>query len=487
MIQSSASKLLCAIMSMALCVLGFGARARAQFETRSQSLTVVGPNYAVTGDFNHDGKIDIALTSGVTPEMQVFLGNGDGTFRPPTVYEVGQTAGPLAVADVNHDGNLDIVAGNGLCPNGVCTDEVSVLLGNGDGTFRSPVTYAVPADVGRFVLGDFNGDSKLDIAMTNGAINSTSACDCISVLLGNGDGTFQGPAIITHPPAGYPEALAAGYFKAAGKLDLAVTLGFESTDKVQIMLGNGDGTFTPGEIYDLAPSSMSIVASDFRNDQKTDLAIAEFEGMGVAVLLGNGDGTFEQPVVYKVSAAIAVAAADLSNNGIVDLVVASDYPSGSATVFKGNGNGTFQAPQVYPAGQFLFGVAIADFNGDHLPDITMPDFYGSAEDVLLNTGALTFSPTTPLNFKKQQHGTTSAPQTVKLTNTGKTALKISAMKATGQFEMTSTCTASVAAGKTCSISVTFSPTTQGAKSGTITINDSASSKPQVIELFGTGT
>ena len=106
---------------------------------------------------------------------------------------------------------------------------------------------------------------------------------------------------------------------------------------------------------------------------------------------------------------------------------------------------------------------------------------------LLNTGAISFSPTKPMNFKKQQHGTTSAPQTVTLMNTGKTVLKISSMKAAGQFGVTSTCGASVAAGGTCVISVTFSPKSQGAKSGTVTINDSASSKPQVIELSGTGT
>jgi hypothetical protein len=427
------------------------------------------------------------VSSGVSPEVQVFLGNGDGTFGPPTAYDVGQGTGPLAVADLNHDGNLDIIVANSACPDGVCSDEVSVLLGNGDGTFQAPVTYAVPGRVGGLVMGDFNGDGKLDIAMVNQAISETSACDCVSVLLGKGDGTFQEPAIITYVPAGYPEALAAGHFSSNKNLDLAVTLSFESTGKVQVFLGNGDGTFTPGETYVLAPEPISIVAADFRNDHKTDLAVAEFEGMGVAVLLGNGDGTFEQPVVYKVSTASAVAAADLSNNGILDLVVASDYPSGSATVFMGNGNGTFQEPVVYKAGEFPFAVAIADFNGDHLPDITMPDLDGSVEYVLLNTGVVSFSPTTPLNFKKQEHGTTSAPQTVTLTNTGKTELKISSMKASAQFGVTSTCGSSVAAGANCAISVTFSPKTQGAKSGTVTINDSASSKPQVIELAGTGT
>jgi hypothetical protein len=130
---------------------------------------------------------------------------------------------------------------------------------------------------------------------------------------------------------------------------------------------------------------------------------------------------------------------------------------------------------------------MADFNGDHMPDIAVTDTLGSQQIVLLNTGVVSFSPTTPLNFKKQKHGTTSSPQTVTLTNTGKTELKISSMKASAQFGVTSTCGSSVAAGGNCTISVTFSPKTQGAKSGAITVNDSASSKPQVIELSGTGT
>jgi hypothetical protein len=107
--------------------------------------------------------------------------------------------------------------------------------------------------------------------------------------------------------------------------------------------------------------------------------------------------------------------------------------------------------------------------------------------VLLNTGVVSFSPTAPLNFKKQATGTTSAPQIVTLNNTGQASLKISSMKIAGSFAMTSTCRKSVAAGANCTIGVTFSPKTQGPKSGTISIIDSASSKPQVIELSGTGT
>ncbi|HEY1657814.1 MAG TPA: choice-of-anchor D domain-containing protein [Candidatus Sulfotelmatobacter sp.] len=214
--------------------------------------------------------------------------------------------------------------------------------------------------------------------------------------------------------------------------------------------------------------------------------------MGVAVLLGNGDGTFERPVVYKAGTPLGVAAADLNGDGKVDLVAVTNAYShgqsvGIADVLLGNGDGTFQNSISYTAGEFPKAVAIADFNGDHMPDINVTDQDGYTQIVILNTGVASFSPTTPLNFRKQAVGTRSAPQKVMLTNTGKTPLTISSMKVSGQFGMSSTCGKGVAAGKGCSISVTFSPQSQGAKSGTVTINDSASSKPMVIELSGIGT
>jgi hypothetical protein len=161
---------------------------------------------------------------------------------------------------------------------------------------------------------------------------------------------------------------------------------------------------------------------------------------------------------------------------------------GGATVFPGNGDGTFQEPGTpYKAVSETSYVAVGDFNGDHRPDLAITDFGFNDIVVLLNTGVVSFSPTTPLNFGKQAVGGKSAAQIVTLTNTGVTALKISSMKISAQFAASSTCRAGVAAGASCRISVTFSPTSQGAKTGTLTIDDSASSRPQVIELSGTGT
>jgi hypothetical protein len=476
------------------------ASACAQVERRSSYVTLFVPNSVVVADFNHDGAMDFAVSSYYPedggPGIEVFVGNGDGTFKAPAKYVVTNGAGPLAVGDLNHDGNPDLVASS--------SDAVVVLLGNGDGTFQALVTYATPSAPVSVVLGDFNNDGNLDIA-TAIQDDSTTSCFCVAVLLGNGDGTFQEPAIVTYPPSNAdPLALAAGYFNSDGNLDLALTENFTfSGGAAQILLGNGDGTFTLGASYPLNPSDVAIVPADLRNNGKTDLAVAE-SGGALAVLLGNGDGTFQQPVEYTLGNFFVgvfpwtVAVGDMKGDGIPDLVtvphvIANNTNYSAVYIFPGKGDGTFGSPEIsFPSAYNSCprGLALADFNGDHQLDLTFADEFGTysgvSEYVLLNTGTVKFSQITPLSFKYQKQGTTSPPQTVTLTNEGKASLSIGSIKTAGEFGATSTCGRTVAPKASCTISVTFSPKGRGAFPGTVQIHDSASSKPQVIVLSGKG-
>jgi hypothetical protein len=226
--------------------------------------------------------------------------------------------------------------------------------------------------------------------------------------------------------------------------------------------------------------------ADLTGNGILDLAVADPEGGAIDIFLGNGDGTFYegQPVAGFFPAEIV--SADFNGDGKPDLAVLTGIYISDVALFLGNGDGTFGPEIDFPAGASAV-IGPGDFNGDHKIDMAIGDYLGNSVITLLNTGEVAFSPTTPLNFKTQAVGTKSAPQTVILTNNGRAALKISAMKATGQFSMSSTCGSSVAVGARCSINVTFAPTSKGSKFGTVTINDSASSEPMVIELSGTGT
>jgi hypothetical protein len=452
----------------------------AQFETRDSNPVLFLPYSIAVGDFNHDGKPDMAVASpynGVT-QISVLLGNGDGTFKPAVYYAAGASPASVVAADFNGDGNLDLAVADSASS----SNNVAILLGNGDGTFQSPKFYSTPSVPTFAAVGDFNNDHRPDLVLMDG--------HQVSVMLGNGDGSFQPPinTMLTHGPL----ALGVGHFTSSGNLDVALTQE-DLSDYVQLLLGNGDGTFRLGTTtYPVSAIPSSIAVADFRGIGKHDLAVACAGGAGVYVLLGNGDGTFQQAVAYDVYEAEWVVASDLNGDGKLDLAVAnffvSQSPSAAAvSTLLGNGDGTFQPAFTYPAGKTNTFLAVADFNGDKKPDLAVADRQTGKVIVLLNTGVVSFSPTTPLNFPFQLLGTTSAPQTVTLTNKGTTALNISSMRATGDFSMASTCGSSVAAGAHCSISVTFSPQTTGPKIGNLTIVDSASTKPQIIELKGAGT
>jgi hypothetical protein len=450
------------------------------------SVGVYYPRYAAVGDFNGDGKLDLAVSipeySTIPATTYVLLGNGDGTLQAPVVAFPGN--GPLAAADLNADGKLDLVLVPSADPVGS-----QIYLGNGNGTFSNPNNYGISvgfASFGTIAIADFNGDGKLDIAAGG-------------VLLGNGDGTFRG-IHLGLAPGSVPTGAVVGDFEKKGALDVAmlsnqqigstyfydvyilsnddtgamslihtytlqqpghaiVTADFSGdgnldlmvvgTDPItqewsySVLLGNGDGSFQPPIFYpqSVVPTTngYSIVVAEFNNDKKLDVAITSGNS-SLALLLGNGDGTFTAPSYVFDAGASSLLSADFNGDGKLDIAAGGSTPSApylQTAILFGNGDGTFQ-PAVFPTslngfaaqftadlnndgkpdlvsfqpGQVALGngdgtftllpalpysvTAIADFNGDGKPDVLVTAYSSSGHPeqtgVLLGNGDGTFGP-----------------------------------------------------------------------------------------------
>jgi hypothetical protein len=249
------------------------------------------------------------------------------------------------------------------------------------------------------------------------------------------------------------------------------------------LLGNGDGTLQSSLTYPLRfmPETAPAIG-DFNRDGILDFAISQ---NGIAVFFGKGDGTFQPEVDYQIPVGIGgITAADLNGDGKLDLIAPSGPPAAIAELL-GNGDGTFQAVRFYESA-LGGGPVVGDFNSDGRPDLALlnGDF---AVTTMLNTGVVRFFPSKPLKFPVQLVGTKSAVQTLTLTNTGVNPLSISSIVLAGNFVSSNTCGSTVGAGASCVINVHFKPKAPGELRGTITLNDSASSKPQFVLLSGTAT
>jgi hypothetical protein len=324
------------------------------------------------------------------------------------------------------------------------------------------------------VVGDFNADRTLDLAVID--------YPYISVLLGNGDGTFQAPS--DNRSFYGEEWLAVGDFNNDGNLDVVTTGSSGSTYAVGVLLGNGTLQDSITTAIEYTPAA--ITTGDLNGDGSLD-AILSYDFSGVAVLLGNGDGTFQPAANYDTTGLSGgpIVAADLNLSGKMDFAIqASSGSLGGVDIFWGNDDGTFQSAQFVDSGESGF-LAVADLNGDHRPDFALVN--ADYITTMLNTGAVIFSPTAPLDFPVQVVDTNGGPLTVKLTNSGKSAISFSSINLSGPFQMSNRCGISLAVGANCSISATFRPKSAGVLGGLITILDSASPKPQFVELTGNAT
>ncbi len=344
------------------------------------------PSAIVAGDFTGDGQLDLAVTD--VDGVQILLGNGDGTFQPAKTVAAG-IEGPLVEGDFNGDGRLDLAIANET------SDVVSVLLGNGDGTFQPAVSYSVGMEPTGIVAGDFNGDGRIDLAVTVININESNPLNLtyastVSVLLGNGDGTFR-PAVPYAVGPG-PWDIAAGDFNGDGHLDLAVAVidyNLADASNVSVLMGNGDGTFRPAVPYPVASELNGIVAGDFNGDGHLDLAttsLGGFDTNSVSVLLGNGDGTFQAPVTYPAGSDTAgIVAGDFNGDGHLDLATTNGSYL-TVSVLPGKGDGTFGPPVTYAVGVYPLGIAAGDFNGDGNLDLAAANSGSNDVSVLQGTG-----------------------------------------------------------------------------------------------------
>ena len=317
------------------------------------------PSHAIVADFNSDGLADVAIVNQGSNTVTVALGTPSGLVGPTASFPTG--AGPvrIAVGDFNNDGTLDIVTANigtGLAGN------LSLLLGNGNGTFQAPIAIAAGALPIDLAVGRFNGDNNLDLAVADSAGNA------VVVLIGNGNGTFQSPVTL---PTGAPftASIITGDLNGDGKVDL-ITNG-------AAFLGKGDGTFQPAVNFGAGAAPSLVRSGDFNRDGKLDVVTASVSGNVVSVHLGNGDGSFQAPKHYVVGAGPnEVNVVDRDGAGTLDLVVS--YGSDDhVTVLPGRGDGTFESARAYQTAANIsggaFAVAVADFTGDGVPDVVTTD------------------------------------------------------------------------------------------------------------------
>jgi hypothetical protein len=352
-------------------------------------------------DFDNDGKPDIVASNCPNPtsyqvflDLQVLLGNGNATFTSaPYVSQIIGSSQALAVADFNGDGNQDIAAAM------LYANAVQIMLGNGDGTFTSRQVIPLPSPQA-IVSADFNGDGIPDLAVTN-VINSgaTFSPNTVTILLGNGDGTFTVKSTI--PTGNNPYSIVAGDFRGNGKMDLAITNKADNT--LTVLLGNGDGTFTPAPSPATGSQPWSIAAADFNQDGILDLAVLNENASSpavpgsVTILRGNGDGTFTpagaNPATGLVPTSIAVG--DFNGDGKADLTtVNSAIPPSpglpTASILLGNGDGTFAPAINTPAtteGAVPYEVATADFDGAGLSDVAVGVLDGFIGTILPQFGS----------------------------------------------------------------------------------------------------
>jgi hypothetical protein len=335
-----------------------------------------GPTWVIVGDFNNDGRLDLAAANSGADNIGVLFGNGDGTFSNQTTFPIGSGSEPysLAIGNFNNDNQLDIAVANSG------TNSFSVLLGCVNGTFFSPLNYFIAdgSQPSSIAVGDFNNDNRLDIIVANSGI------DNVGVFLGCVSESFLSAPAYSTGLFSQPTSIAVGDFDNDTRLDVVVAN--NGTDNIMILFGSGYGTFVSDTSYSTGNDSYPcwVAVGDFNNDSRLDIVVANSGTNNVGIFLSNGIGTFSNQTTYSTgldSQPYSVAVLDFDNDTRLDIAVAS-YGSNSVGVLFGYGNGNFTSELMFSTGfdSHPFAVVVGDVNNDNLTDIIATnDGYGNID------------------------------------------------------------------------------------------------------------
>jgi len=338
------------------------------------------PFSVVSADLNGDGYEDLATANSESNDISILMNNGDGTFQGATNYGVGN--GPISVFAADFDSDLDIDLGVAA----YYSHSISILMNNGDGTFLTPANYYLDSGPRSLFSADFNGDGADDLAVTR----QGTYPGYLSVLLNNGDGTFQ-PAV-SYNVGNNPTSVFSADFDNDNDMDLAVGASY----RVYILLNDGAGSFTSVVFYDVENEALSIFSSDFDGDDDHDLAAAGlrwFNDASVAILLNNGDGTFQVSANYDIPPGLnCISSADFDGDYDSDLAVKANS---CITILINNGSGSFQQAGNYGAADSPSYIFSADLDSDGDYDLAVTNSESDNVSILMN-----LSNTTDIRFEE---------------------------------------------------------------------------------------